>query len=117
MNRIQRGRGGWAIDVSGLTRAAGVALLVLGLAIGGCSSKKNTQEGAGLNPNPNGLGASGIGSGGGSSLNAMQNGTLGANGGPLGDIHFVKWKQRTCFWCILGYRKSGNRPRQPDPDG
>ncbi len=88
MNRIQRGRGGWVVDVGGMTRAAGVVLLVLGLAVGGCSSKKNQNEGQGVNPNPNGLGENGVGSGGGSSLTAMQNGTMGANGGPLSDIHF-----------------------------
>ena len=88
MNRIQRGRGGWVVEMGGLTRAAGIALLVIGLAIGGCSSKKKANEGAGLNPNPNGgMGDQNLN---GSSLKGLQNGTLGANGqgGALGDIHF-----------------------------
>jgi peptidoglycan-associated lipoprotein len=86
MNRIQRGRGGWVVDVGGLTRAAGIALVVIGLAIGGCSTKKKPGEGAG-GPG-SGLGEGGIGAGGGSSLKGLQNGTMGANGGPLSDIHF-----------------------------
>jgi peptidoglycan-associated lipoprotein len=89
MNRIQRGRGGWVVDARGLTRATGIALLMMGLALGGCSSKqKKPGEGAAGGPG-SGLGEGGIGSGGGSSLGALQNGTLGANGsGPLADIHF-----------------------------
>ncbi len=86
MNRIQRGRGGWAVEVGGLTRAAGIALLVMGLVIGGCSTKKKPGEVPG---GPGGLGEGGIGGGGDSSLKRLQNGTMGANGqGPLGDIHF-----------------------------
>ena len=87
MTRIQRGRGGWAVEVGGLIRAAGIALVVMGLAIGGCSSKqKKPGEGAGLNPNGN-MGDQNMN---GSSLTGLQKGTLGANGagGPLGDIHF-----------------------------
>ncbi len=87
MNRIQRGRGGWAVEAGGITRATGIALLVLGLAFGGCSSKKNTNEGAGLNP-ANGLNEGGLGANGGNSLDKWKNGTMGANGGPLSDIHF-----------------------------
>jgi peptidoglycan-associated lipoprotein len=85
MNRIQRGRGGWVVEVGGLTRAAGIALLVMGLAIGGCSSKKKANEGAGLNPNGSGMNDQNLN---GSSLKGLQNGTMGANGGPLSDIHF-----------------------------
>ncbi len=89
MNRIQLGRGGWVVDAGGLTRAAGIALLVMGLAIAGCSSQKKPGAGAGAGAAGSGLGEGGIGSGGGSSLNALQKGTLGANGqGPLADIHF-----------------------------
>ena len=55
MNRIQRGRGGWVAEVGGLTRAVGIVLVVIGLAIGGCSSKKKANEGAGLNPNGVGM--------------------------------------------------------------
>ena len=86
MNRIQRGRGGWVAEMGGFTRAAGIALVVIGLAIGGCSSKqKNAGEGAGNNPNQ--LGEGGLGGTGGNSLKGYQNGTMGQNG-PLGDIHF-----------------------------
>jgi peptidoglycan-associated lipoprotein len=87
MNRIQRGRGGWAVELGGLTRAAGIALVIIGLAIGGCSSKKKPEEGAGLNPNGSQLGEGGLGAGGGSSMHGYQNGTMGQNG-PLADIHF-----------------------------
>jgi len=71
-----------------LTRAAGIAVVVVALALGGCSSKqKKPGEGAG-GPG-SGMGEGGIGGAGGSSLGALQNGTLGANGqGPLADIHF-----------------------------
>jgi peptidoglycan-associated lipoprotein len=85
MNRIQRGRGGWVVEMGGLSRAAVIALAVIGLAIGGCSTKKKPNEGGVGGP------GSGLGEGplGGSSLKGLQNGTLGANGqGPLGDIHF-----------------------------
>jgi peptidoglycan-associated lipoprotein len=72
--------------MGGLTRAAGLALLVIGLAIGGCSTKKKPGEGVAGGPG-GGLGEGGIGSGGGSSLqNNIQGGTMGQ--GPLGDIHF-----------------------------
>lgn len=85
MNRIQRGRGGWVVEMGGLTRAAGLALIVIGLAIGGCSTKKKPGEGAG--GAGSGLGENGLGPGGGSSLqNNMAGGTMGQ--GPLGDIHF-----------------------------
>jgi peptidoglycan-associated lipoprotein len=60
----------------------------VGLALGGCSSKKKTDEGAGLNPAGNGLGENGLGANGSnSSLSRYQSGTMGA-GGPLSDIHF-----------------------------
>src|SRR5579863_989009 len=83
MNRIQRGRGGWAVEVGELTRMAGIVLLVMGLAIGGCSTKKKPGEGAGNNPN--GMGQEGLGPGGGSSL---QNNISGGTMGTSGDIHF-----------------------------
>jgi peptidoglycan-associated lipoprotein len=87
MNRIQRGRGGWAVEVGGLTRAAGIALVVIGLAIGGCSTKKKPGEGGPGGPG-SGLGEeNGLGPGGNSSLKRFQNGTMGQNG-PLADIHF-----------------------------
>jgi peptidoglycan-associated lipoprotein len=87
MNRIQRGRGGWAVEVGGLTRAAAIALVVIGLAIGGCSTKKKPGEGVGAGGPGSGLGENPLGPGGGSSLKGFQNGTMGKNG-PLGDIHF-----------------------------
>lgn len=84
MNRIQRGRGGWVVEMGGLTRTAGIALVVMALAIGGCSSK---QKNAGAGGPGSGLGENGLGSGGGSTLqNNMAGGTMGQ--GPLGDIHF-----------------------------
>src|SRR5579859_3920453 len=87
MTRIQLGRGGWVVEAGGLIRAAGIALVVVGLALGGCSSKqKKAGEGAG-GPG-NGMGENGLGGAGGSSLNRFANGTMGANGGPLSDIHF-----------------------------
>src|ERR1700676_5825760 len=87
MNRIQRGRGGWVGERGRLIRATGIALVIIGLAIGGCSSKqKNAGEGNGLNK-PNQLGENGLGPGGEGSLKGFQNGTMGQNG-PLGDIHF-----------------------------
>ena len=86
MNRIQRGRGGWAVEVGGLTRAAGIALLVMGLAIGGCSSKQKKPGEGGVGGPGGEIGQGGIGGAGGSSLKGLQNGTMGVNG-PLGDIH------------------------------
>jgi peptidoglycan-associated lipoprotein len=87
MNRIQRGRGGWVVEVGGLTRAAGIALVIIGLAIGGCSTKKKPGESNnGLN-NPNGMNDQNLNGGGGNTLKGFQNGTMG-QGGPLGDIHF-----------------------------
>jgi peptidoglycan-associated lipoprotein len=88
MTRIQRGRGGWAVEMGGLTRAVGIALVIVSLALGGCSSKKKANEGQGLNPAPgSGMGVGGIPGGGGSQY---QHGSMGGNGtgGPLGDIHF-----------------------------
>jgi peptidoglycan-associated lipoprotein len=88
MNRIQPGRGGWAVEAGGLARVAAVALLVLWLAISGCSSKKNANEGQGLNPGGNGMNDQSMNGAGSGSLKGYQNGTMGANGGPLSDIHF-----------------------------
>lgn len=92
MIRIHRGRGGWEAERGGRMRTAGIAMLILGLALFGCSSQKkggaNGAEG-GAGTGAGGIGESGSGAGGGSSLTQMQNGTLGQNGsGPLGDIHF-----------------------------
>jgi peptidoglycan-associated lipoprotein len=72
--------------MGGLTRAAGIALVVIGLAIGGCSTKKKPGEGGAGGPN-SGLGEGGLGGAGGSTLqNNIAGGTMGQ--GPLGDIHF-----------------------------
>jgi peptidoglycan-associated lipoprotein len=89
MIRIQRGRGGWVVEMGGLTRMAGIALVIVAIAISGCSSKKKTDEGAGLGTTT-GMNDQNMNPGGGSSLGKYQNGTLGANGenGPLSDIHF-----------------------------
>lgn len=87
MSRIQLGRGGWGVELGGLIRAAGVALMVVSLALGGCSSKQK-NAGAGAGGPGSGMGENGLGGAGGSSLAGMQNGTMGANGGPLSDIHF-----------------------------
>ena len=87
MTRIQLGRGGWVVEVGGLFRAAGIALMVVGLALGGCSSKKN-NAGAGAGANGSGgLGDNGLG-GTDSSLNKFAKGTMGGPSGPLSDIHF-----------------------------
>ncbi len=88
---VQRGRGGWGTRGSRVSRrpiARALALVTLGamLAIAGCSSKKTTGVGDTTGANP--LGEGGVGAGGGSSLEALQKGTLGGQGGPLTDIHF-----------------------------
>lgn len=87
MIRVHRGRGGWVGSARGLTRMGGLVAIVLALALVGCASKQNKPgEGAG---GAGGIGSEGMGPGGGSSLAALQAGTLGQNGqGPLADIHF-----------------------------
>jgi peptidoglycan-associated lipoprotein len=87
MSRIQRGRGGWVAEAGGLTRAVGIAMVIAALAIAGCSSKKNTEEGSQLNPSPNVMGQEGLNGSGGS---PYAHGSLGGDGtgGPLSDIHF-----------------------------
>src|ERR1700728_2973700 len=88
MTLIQRGRGGWAVEGVGFS-ATLLTVLVMGrLAIGGCSSKKNNGEGGNLPPSGNGMGQQSMNGAGGSSLENYRNGTMGANGGPLSDIHF-----------------------------
>jgi peptidoglycan-associated lipoprotein len=88
MTRIQLGRGGWVVEVGGLFRAAGIALVIMALAIGGCSSKKKPGEGGPGGPGSGQLGEGGLGPGGDSSLNKFAKGTMGGPGGPLSDIHF-----------------------------
>ncbi len=88
MSRIQRGRRGWAVEMGGLTRAFGIAVLVAGLALAGCSSKKKANEGQGLNPaGTNGMNEGNMNGAGGAQY---ANGSMGGNGagGPLSDIHF-----------------------------
>jgi len=91
MIRVHRGRGGWATSPRVLTRAGGLAVVILALALAGCSSSKKPGEGAsGAGAGgAGGIGQEGLGGAGGSSLGQLQAGTLGRNGqGPLGDVHF-----------------------------
>ena len=88
MIQVHHGRDGWVASARAMGRVAGVAILVMALALGGCSSKKkNAAGGEGANGGANPLGEGNEGGTGGSSLKNMQNGTLGANG-PMSDIHF-----------------------------
>jgi peptidoglycan-associated lipoprotein len=87
---ILPGRGGWRIRAYRLTRASALVIaLALAaaspIALGGCGAKKPATPGAGAGGAP-GLGEQGIGSK--SSLEQFQKGQLGAEGGPLTDIHF-----------------------------
>jgi peptidoglycan-associated lipoprotein len=84
MNRIQRGRGGWAVEVGGLTRTTVIVLAVIVFAIGGCSTKKKPGEGGAGGPG-NGMNEGGLGPNGGGSL---QNNIAGGTMGTTGDIHF-----------------------------
>jgi peptidoglycan-associated lipoprotein len=89
MIRIRRGRGGWVSRIGRGVCSAAMIGVVLALTGAGCSSKKNTSgsEGQLNGANPNGMGSSGIN--GSNSLNQYaQSGQVGANGGPLTDIHF-----------------------------
>jgi peptidoglycan-associated lipoprotein len=86
MTQVQRGRGGWASSGRRAARWGALAVLGVTLALAGCSSKKTKPVGA-ENAGGSNLGESGQG---GSSLNQLQNGTLGSGtGGPLSDIHFA----------------------------
>lgn len=82
---VQRGRRGWVNSRSSRLGVVWVAAFSAALAIGGCSSKKNTTGMEGLN-NPNGSMTDSSTSG--SSLEKFKNGTLGGDQGPLSDIHF-----------------------------
>src|ERR1700687_746750 len=87
MTRIQLGRGGWVVEVGGLTRAAGSVLVGIARAIGGWCSWKRPGEGGPGGAGSGQLGEGGLGPGGGSSLkNNIAGGTMGQ--GPLSDIHF-----------------------------
>jgi peptidoglycan-associated lipoprotein len=90
MIAVHRGRGGSAADVAQFSRFAAVAVMILSLALFGCSSKKNAGAGenGGAGSNPNGIGSEGMGPGGGNSLKAYQKGQLGGEQGPMSDIHF-----------------------------
>jgi peptidoglycan-associated lipoprotein len=90
MIRTHRGRRGWGAP-RGHMRTTGIAVVILALALFGCSSQKKPGEGANGpgGAGANGIGEGGVGPGGESSLAQMQSGTLGQNGqGPLSDIHF-----------------------------
>jgi peptidoglycan-associated lipoprotein len=88
MSRIQRGRGGWAVEMDGLTRAVGIAMVIAALVVAGCSSKKNANEGSQLSPSPGGINDNNMNGTGGTGYPGT--GSMGGNGtgGPLGDIHF-----------------------------
>lgn len=89
MIRTHLGHGGWVVDGREFMRAAGIAVLILALAVAGCSSQKKPGEGAGGPGGPGGPGGVGQEGLGGSSLGQLQQGTLGRGGqGPLSDIHF-----------------------------
>jgi peptidoglycan-associated lipoprotein len=88
MTLIQRGRGGWAVEVGGFSRAFATVLVIGALALGGCSSKKNNGAGGNLPPSGNGMNDSSMNGAGNGSLENYKNGTMGGNGGPLSDIHF-----------------------------
>lgn len=84
MTRVQRGRGGWETRTAAAMRITVLAMACVALAIAGCSSKKNQ-----VNPNENPANVGNQGNLGESSLQGLQNGTLGATaGGPLHDVHF-----------------------------
>ncbi len=85
MTLVQRGRGGWVNSGGALAGCALIALCCIALAVGGCSSKKGGQPGAGEGAGQ--LGESGTP---GSSLQQFQQGSLGGGQqGPLSDIHFA----------------------------
>jgi peptidoglycan-associated lipoprotein len=80
---VQYGRGGWVNSRSTLAKA--IAIVVVMLAIAGCSSKKTASVGD-TNPNANQLGENPTG-GSTNTLEDWEKGTVG-RGGPLTDIHF-----------------------------
>jgi peptidoglycan-associated lipoprotein len=88
MIRIRRGRGGWVNSMGRKVGAIALLITLAALAGAGCSSKKNAggNEGQYGGANPNQMGTTGIN--GSNSLSQYQKGELGANGGPLNDIHF-----------------------------
>ena len=85
MTRVQYGRRGW-VNSARPTSAVLAAAICVALALTGCASKKKPHGGVG--EGGAGLGEEPLGGRGGSSLEKFQQGTLGAGGGPLTDIHF-----------------------------
>ena len=87
MIRVRLGRGGWVNSIGAPLRIGVAVMLCAGLALSGCSSQQpTTGAGAATSGNPSGLGESEAGK---TSLQQMQQGTLGVGtGGPLTDIHF-----------------------------
>jgi peptidoglycan-associated lipoprotein len=88
MIRIRHGRGGWVSRMGRAMRSVALIGALIAVAGAGCSSKKNTNgtEGQLNGANPNGMTSSTENS---SSLkNYANTGQVGANGGPLTDIHF-----------------------------
>ena len=87
MIRTQRGRDGLMVEGRWLRRGGVTTILIVAIAIAGCSSKKPGAEGANGAAGANGgIGQEGVG---GSSLQQLQKGSLGSEGqGPLSDIHF-----------------------------
>ena len=88
MIRTHRGRAGLMVEADGRRRhTATLTILMVVLALAGCSSKKNAGAGAnGAGGANGGIGQEGMG---GSSLQQLQKGSLGNEGqGPLSDIHF-----------------------------
>jgi peptidoglycan-associated lipoprotein len=86
MIRIPHGRGGWVSRMGRETCRTAVVAIGIALIVAGCSSKKNT--GAEGQLNGVGPGMSSSNESGSNSLSQYQKGQLGANGGPLTDIHF-----------------------------
>ena len=88
MIRTQRGRDGLRAEAKWLRRGGVTTILIVAIAIAGCSSKK-PEAGSGANGSAGangGIGQEGVG---GSSLQQLQKGSLGSEGqGPLSDIHF-----------------------------
>src|SRR5216684_3153434 len=90
MIRTHRGRAGLMVEGDWLRRCGATTILIVAIAIGGCSSKKPGAGAGGAGANgagaTGGVGQEGVG---GSSLQQLQKGTLGSEGqGPLSDIHF-----------------------------
>jgi peptidoglycan-associated lipoprotein len=91
MIRVHRGRGGLVINPGAVVRAGAIAVVIVTLAVAGCSSKKKPGEGANGPGGANGqggIGENGLGGSNSSSLANLQRGKTGSDEGPLSDIHF-----------------------------